>query len=556
MKLSRKLLTGASVFALATVSAAAITIGGDNGVALHGSVQADVLFPQEDEAINTGKYEHDVLFNSYADLNLISRYVDAGARLEFMKWPLPGYEKDFDGWGVPHIYAKGRYKGFELTAGDFYEQFGSGFILRTYEERSLGIDNALRGGRLRVTAGTGLRLTALGGVQRPNRDRKTSSQVYGADAEVLLEQMFGKLRKHNISWMFGASYVLKRETTPGQTISGVDYRLNVPENVSAFDLRTHVRKGNFDIMGEFAWKGQDPSFDNDYTYGKGTAVMVSASWSKSGISALLQAKRSENMAFRSQRMMSGTSCFINNMPAFAYLHTYALPALYPYATQAAPGEWAFQGNFAYTFKRRTALGGRYGTKVKVNFSYIRGLDHKYPAPLFGSSLIGTDGSSTSFFGMGEAYYHDVNLQVEKKWSQSVSQNFMYMNQMYNKSVIEGEGGRIKTNVFVVDTKWKIDKRFTLRNELQYLHTCQDEGDWLFGLLELSVAPYLMATVSDMWNCGTSGTHYYNFGLTGNYRSNRLMVSYGRTREGFNCSGGVCRRIPATHGFQVSYSYTF
>ena len=138
----------------------------------------------------------------------------------------------------------------------------------------------------------------------------------------------------------------------------------------------------------------------------------------------------------------------------------------------------------------------------------------------------------------------------------MSQNFMYMNQMYNKSVIEGEGGRIKTNVFVVDTKWKIDKRFTLRNELQYLHTCQDEGDWLFGLLELSVAPYLMATVSDMWNCGTSGTHYYNFGLTGNYRSNRLMVSYGRTREGFNCSGGVCRRIPATHGFQVSYSYTF
>ena len=118
MKLSRKLLTGASVFALATVSAAAITIGGDNGVALHGSVQADVLFPQEDEAINTGKYEHDVLFNSYADLNLISRYVDAGARLEFMKWPLPGYEKDFDGWGVPHIYAKGRYKGCLLYTSD------------------------------------------------------------------------------------------------------------------------------------------------------------------------------------------------------------------------------------------------------------------------------------------------------------------------------------------------------------------------------------------------------------------------------------------------------
>lgn len=222
----------------------------------------------------------------------------------------------------------------------------------------------------------------------------------------------------DVNWSVGASYVLKRETTPGQSIEGTDLRLNVPENVSAFDVRSHLRKGNFDVLGEFAWKGQDPSFDNDYTYGKGTAVMLSLSWSKTGISALLQAKRSENMAFRSQRIMSGTSCFINNMPAFAYTHTYALPALYPYATQAAPGEWAFQGNFSYNFKRHTALGGRYGTKVKLNFSYIRGLDHKYLLPVVGNSIIGTDGSSTSFFGMGEAYYHDVNLQIDKKWSAS------------------------------------------------------------------------------------------------------------------------------------------
>lgn len=538
------------------LAASAFNIGGDNGVSFHGSVQADVLFPQEDKAINTGTYDHDILFNTYADLNMISRYVDAGARLEFMKWPLPGYEKDFKGWGVPHIYAKGRYKGFELTAGDFYEQFGSGFILRTYEERALGIDNSLRGGRLRVNAIPGVRLTALGGLQRHYWDWKKSSQVYGADAESRSNSSSPVFQKHNLIWNFGASYVLKHESTPGQTISGVDYRLNVPKCVSAFDLRSHLHKGNFDVMGEFAWKGQDPSYDNDYTYGKGTAVMLSASWSKSGISALLQAKRSENMAFRSQRMMSGTSCFINNMPAFAYLHTYALPALYPYATQAAPGEWAFQGTFAYNFKRRTAIGGRYGTKIKLNFSYIRGLDHKYPQPITGSTIIGTDGSKTTFFGMGEAYYHDVNLQVEKKWSASVTQNFMYMNQMYNKQVIEHKGGRINTNIFVVDTKWKIDNRFTLRNELQYLHTCQDQKDWLYGLLELSIAPYIMLTASDMWNCGDTGTHYYNFAITGNYRSNRLMASYGRTREGISCAGGVCRRVPPTHGFQVSYAYTF
>lgn len=553
-----RLLTGAAVTAalMSSITADAINIGGDNGVALHGSVQADVLFPEEDDAINTGSYDKDVLFNTYADLNMISKYVDAGVRFEFMKWPLPGYENDFKGWGVPHIYAKGRYNGFELTVGDFYEQFGSGFILRTYQERSLGIDNSLRGGRLKVTALPGFRFTALGGVQRRYWDWEKDSKVYGGDAELDLQQFIKSFNERGISWTVGASYVLKHESDQDIFVPGTDYRLNLPTSVSAFDVRSQWRKGNVSILGEFAWKGQDPSFDNDYTYGKGTAVMLSASYSRSGLSALVQAKRSENMSFRSQRSMSGTSAFLNNMPAFAYLHTYALPALYPYATQAAPGEWAFQGSLAYQFKRNTPIGGRYGTKVKVNASYIRGLDHENPVQQIPGVIAGTNGTSTSFFGMGEAYYHDVNIQIDKKWSRAVSQTFMYMNQMYNKDVIEGHGGRIKTNAFVVDTKWRIDNRYTLRNELQYLHTRQDEGDWVYGLLELSVAPHFMVTVSDMWNVGETDTHYYNFGVTGNYGANRMMLSYGRTRAGFNCSGGVCRYVPATRGFQISYAYTF
>ncbi|MCI9285054.1 MAG: hypothetical protein HFJ91_04520 [Muribaculaceae bacterium] len=541
------------------VAANALNIG-DNGVALHGSVQADVLFPQEDDAIGTGKYDKDILFNTYADLNLISRYVDAGARLEFMKWPLPGFEPDFKGWGVPNIYVKGRYKGFELTAGDFYEQFGSGFILRTYQERSLGIDNSIRGGRLKINALRGFNFTVLGGLQRRYWDWKKHSQVYGADAEVNISELSRKLTDKGINWTFGASYVLKHEDDQDITVAGTDYRLNLPKAVSAFDLRTNFHKGNFGVMGEFAWKSQDPSFDNNYTYGNGTAVMLSGSYSKSGLSALLQVKRSENMSFRSQRTMSGTSTFLNNMPAFSYQHTYALPALYPYATQAAPGEWAFQGAFAYTFKRKTPLGGRYGTKVKVNLSYIRGLDRKAPTPIVGSSIAGTNGYSSSFFGMGEEYYHDFNIQIEKKLSRSYSLSFMYMNQMVNDDVLmisESENaGHIKTNVFVYEGKWTIDRRFTFRHELQYLTSRQDLKDWAYGLLELSVAPYLMFTVSDMWNCGETGKHYYMAGVTGNYRNNRLMVSYGRTRAGFNCSGGVCRYIPASRGFQVAYTYNF
>ena len=84
----------------------------------------------------------------------------------------------------------------------------------------------------------------------------------------------------------------------------------------------------------------------------------------------------------------------------------------------------------------------------------------------------------------------------------------------------------------------------------------DRKDWFYGLVEFSWTPYLMFSASDMINVGGTGNNYYMFGLTGTYRSNRLMLSYGRTREGFDCSGGMCRYVPATKGFKISYSYNF
>ena len=541
--------------AIAICVAVAPLAAGAKGVTVHGSVQSDILFPEKDYKIGTEDYKDKVLTNTYADVGLYSQFVDAGLRVEYLEHPLPGFEPDFKGWGVPNIYVKGKYKGFELTAGDFYEQFGSGFILRTYEERSLGIDNSIRGGRLKVNALKGFRFTALGGIQRRFWDWSKESRVFGADVEFDLNDYVKSFSNKGIIWTFGASYVLKNEEKEDIIVPGTNFKLNLPKNVNAFDVRTHFYRGGLSLLGEFAWKGQDPSFDNNYTYRYGNALMLSAAYSKTGWSALLQVKRSEDMSFRSQRSMSLTSAFLNNMPAFAYQHTYSLAALYPYATQAAPGEWAFQGAFAYTFKRKTALGGKYGTKLKLNVSYIRGLHHT-GGEKFHNSLYGTDGGHTSFFKMGELNYQDINLQLDKKITKDFHLNFMYMNQRYNQTVVEGHGGMINSNILVLEPKWKMSNKLTLRGEIQYLFTKQDKGDWAYGLLELSILPYLMVSVSDQWNCGETNLHYYMATVTGNYRRNRLMVGYGRTRAGYNCSGGVCRYVPASRGFQLAYSYNF
>ena len=523
---------------------------------LHGSIQSDALLPQEDASIGTGSYDSWALNNTYADLYMMSQYIDAGARLEFAQYPLPGFEPDFQGWGIPHLYIKGKIKGAELTVGDMYDQFGSGFIFRTYEERSLGIDNALRGARLNLTAIPGVQWKMLGGVQRTYWQWDRQSWVAGTDAEVNIDHYSSAMQERGITWMVGGSYILKHETDEDIIVPGTNYRLNLPQNVGAFDVRSRFQMGNYSLLAEYAWKGQDPSFDNGYIYHKGQALMLSASYSERGFTALVQAKRSENMAYRSQRSRQGMAANINHMPAFAYQHTYALPALYPYATQNADGEWALQGELGYTFKRKTTLGGKYGTKVKLNMSHIRALDkHPVSTPL--GTLMGTDGYTSSFFKMGEElYYQDINLQLEKRITKDFKLNAMYMNQQYNQTIVEGHGGMISSNIGVLEGQYKINNRYTLRSELQYLSTRQDEGDWCFALVELSALPYLMFTISDMWNCGKTGLHYYMGAVTFNYEAHRLMLSYGRTRAGFNCAGGVCRYVPASRGVQLSYNYNF
>ncbi len=543
--------------ALALLPASAQEEGGRK-VSLHGSIQSDILFPQEDNKIGTGTYDDWGLTNTYADLNLISKYIEAGVRLEYLDFPLPGFEPEFKGWGVPNIYAKWiTGKNVDLTVGDFYDQFGSGLIFRAYEERSLGIDNSIRGARLNIGAVKGLNLKLLGGVQRTYWDWEKENWLGGADAEVSIDQYSPAMQDRNMVWMIGGSYVLQNHTADENVmVPGTNYKLNMPATVHAFDARSRFQMGDYSILAEYALKTQDPCFDNGYIYRRGNAALLSASYSSRGISALVQAKRSEDMAFRTRRNIFGISSFVNNMPAFAYQHTYALPALYPFATQAAMGEWAFQGEFSFTFKRKTALGGKYGTKMKLNVSHIRGLDKEPVQPAMGTTTMGSDGYSTAFFKMGDTYYQDINVQMEKKFSSAFKLNLMYMNQRYNKAVIEGEVGIMRNNIGVAEGKYQFNDKLTLRGELQYLHTEQDLGDWGYGLLELSVLPYLMFTVSDMWNMGESDLHYYMGSVTGTYKSHRLMVGYGRTRAGYNCSGGVCRWVPASRGVQVSYNYNF
>ena len=121
--------------------------------------------------------------------------------------------------------------------------------------------------------------------------------------------------------MLGASYLNKYERDEVVMVDPT-HRLRLPRYVNAFDLRLRVQHHGFNVLAEMAMKTQDPSHDNGYIYRNGYVAMLSGSYSKRGMSLLLQAKRSTNMGFRSLEgwKESPLSSIIYRLHGGAYLH--------------------------------------------------------------------------------------------------------------------------------------------------------------------------------------------------------------------------------------------
>ena len=528
-----------------------------------GGIQHEALVPVP--TIEEGYY----LSNSYLDLGVrwnresgVSsqesaigfQSLELITRAELTQWPMLGYDPDFGGYGLSHLHVGATFDWGKITVGDVYGQFGSGMVLRLYEDRALGVDNALRGGKIEVTPYKGIYLTALGGKQRRYWNCYTDGAwgwnykqdaVLGANLELGLQEWIPQLQEAGANLTIGGSYVSKYQKE--DTILFIDpsamqaYMYNLPKWVGAGSVRAQLQMKGWNAMVEYAYKANDPSILNDYSYNHGEALLMSLSYSQKGLAVLAQVKRSENMSFRSDRQANLIAGTINHMPPFAMQHTYMLTSLYPYSTDLTANEWAFQGEVRYTWKRGTAMGGKYGTTLKLNASHIRG-------------------TSDTWFGMSEEpYYTDVNLELNKKINKQWYIGAMAMYQTYNKRII-GKSGIARSGIGVVEAKYSMNKKVQMRAELQYLYSRQYEGQWIAALYELSLWRQLVLSGQWMYNIGhapdaTNG-HYYTVAATYTHGAHRLMAGYTKTREGFNCSGGVCRYVPEQQGVTLTYNFTW
>lgn len=516
-----------------------------------GNFQLDAQYYNEDTLIGAEAVPEQVLSNGFANLLYSNGKITAGMRYESYQNVLLGFPTSYKGSGIPYRFATFTSDRLTVTAGNFYDQFGSGLIFRSYEERGLGYDNAMDGFRAVYRPREGVQIKGIIGKQRLYFDQGEGI-VRGLDAEVSINDAFEKFSEGKTRVRIGGSFVSKYQ--PDQLST-----LVLPENVGAFAGRLNVLRGNYSFMAEYAYKINDPSADNGFIYKEGEALVLQGSYSKKGFGVSVSAKRVDNMSFRSDRTAIIQDLQMNFIPAFNRQHTYLLLAtLYPYATQPL-GEMGIQGELVYKVPKKSKLGGKYGMGVLLNYSLVHDIKRTSLDDMSSDRV----GYSSNFFAMGDTrFFQEINVELSKKFSKKLKGMLTYSYLEYNMDVLQGKSGKgiIDSHVGVIDMTYKLKKKQALRWELQHMYNEEDLGDWATAVLEYTYSPHWYVALIDQYNYGNKDEdfqlHYYYVSAGYTNQANRIMLSYGRQRAGIFCVGGVCRNVPASNGFALSITSSF
>ena len=541
-----KKLTILFVLSLLSVSAFAEQREGEKTKGrLTGSFETNSIFYVEDAKSGAITPQDNFGSNNYLKLDYYHGKFSAGIQGEAYMPVLQGYPTDLTKVALTNYYAQWVDDSFSVTAGTFYEQFGSGLLFRAYEDRTLGMNNALTGARFTYNYKDIVALKAIWGMPRLGM-KFTDTQVRGGDISFAISNLVGWKATHlavegSVINRYEAISADLKEEGGKPSSTGFSGRVN-------FEHKGFVVRGEYIDAGERhypngAYDGvNDPRID---LIKNGNAQLLELGYSGHGLGVNVTARRLEYMDMPTVYRNTSTANALNYIPALTAQYSYLLMNLNPYIVQPstllgsyiAPGEIGGQVDIYYNVARRTKLGGKRGMKLGLNYSTYWSL--------------AADRSAKA----DNLLWQSINFTLEKQITRKFKLNFLYSFQEYNDS--HGVNNYTwKTNIFVADMLYKWTPTLSTRLELQYLLSKDDDKDWMAALAEVNFAPHWSIYVSDMYNHGKTNLHYYNAGVSYTKSRTRIQLSYGRNRAGVVCSGGVCRNIPAYTGANLMITTSF
>lgn len=538
---------------------------GNNGGRLSGQLVANGNFFQADStigAINTPQYDHQLYgADAWLNLNYSNWGFDLGLRFDlFNQSNLLNPQGSYTDQGIGRWYIKKKINKLEISGGYLYDQIGSGIIFRAYEERPLLIDNALYGVRLAYDLTENWKVKAFTGKQK---------QQFSAYSSIIkgftIDGFLASKEESKVSWTMAPGVGIVARTLSDETIDNVvaaiatytpQDSIGAKYNAYAVSAFNTLNIGKFNWYIEGAYKTSEVIFDpfvdklnwtGEVSQGKfvnrpGNILYTSLSYATKGFGITGEFKRTENFTFRTNPFVSLNRGIINFLPPMTRVNTYRLTARYNAATQEL-GELAAQLDVQVKINKKLSFN--------VNGSFINDLKN---APLY------------------RELYTEFTYKQRRKFVLLGGVQI----QNYNQEIYE-----VKPNVPIVETLtpyfdflYKIDRKKSIRFEAQYMFTGQDKGirhdygDWLFGLVEYSIAPNWTFTISDMYNIGPGknspidkngdkiSAHFPRFDVFYNYKANRFSLSYVKQVEGVVCTGGICRLEPAFSGVKMTVTSTF
>ena len=508
----------------------------------------------------TGDFSYEDRFRSNNYLNLKSNIGynwNFELQIEsYLPTALLNYSPNFKDTGISTFKIEYNKKDLNISLGNFYEQFGSGMILRSWEDRSLGINNSIRGLNVKYRINDKINFTTLIGNQKKGF-KYSKGYIVGFDSEFDLS----KILKNNSTFLLGISYVGRND----QKTKSDFY----DEMTNLYSARIDYSSSYFYSNIELVNKSKNPivifgSVSNTFIK-DGSAILFNSGFFKDGLGLDFTFRRLENMSLFSEKEAYGNlynESIVNYLPAITKQHDYSLTNLYVYAAQpnvsfqsnnlTKAGEIGIQTDLYYFIEQETFLGGKYGTNLAINASVWNNLDGTYD---FSNQSYETD-----LLSFGEKYFSEISFEIRKKWSPKFDNILLYVNQYYNKRLVEETTSEVKSNIFVLENTYKINDNKSLRLELQHLSTKDDTKNWSAFGLEYNLSSAVSLYVTDLYNYQNpvkeKKIHYYNFGGSYSKGINRYTINYGRQRGGLVCTGGICRYVPESTGLSFSITTSF
>jgi hypothetical protein len=363
----------------------------------------------------------------------------------------------------------------------------------------------------------------------------------------------------------GLSYVGRKEET-----TFLEPSFN--ELTNSLSGRVDYYQNNFYSNAEYVIKSDDAIKQGGQLSNRlvkpGNAFLFNTGYSKRGFGIDATFRRLENMNFFSERNAAGNvfnESSINYIPGLTKQHDYLLTNIFVYQAQSTvnldtsqSGEIGGQIDLFYKINKETFLGGKYGTKIAFNFSYWAGLDGDYTQDNPDAGIL--PNYEVGLLGFGEKYFSDFSIEIRKKWTPKWRSIFYFVNQSYNKKVVEGSGAMINSNIGVIESTHRLGNGKSIRLEVQMLNSDSTKHDWTGGTIEYNINSRFSVYANDIYNKGsdtnTEKTHFFNLGGSYTKGATRLGINYGRQRAGLLCVGGVCRFVAEATGLTANLTMSF